>query len=124
MNPEEMAKAIRKELNAFAKIESRELKTITTKAAAVGVKELKTTSPKRSGFYREHWTRKTTVNKSDRTGIVIHNKARYNITHLLEDGHEGVAHGMRYGRVRAIPHIKKAEDKVVDYIEKEIGKRL
>lgn len=124
MKKDFVAKEIRIELDKFAKVEATELKSIVKKAASMGVKKLKKTSPKKTGAYRKGWTQRTDINKASRTSIVIHNKDRYNITMLLEKGHVGIAHGKRFGTVKAIPHIAPVEQEVYDYIDKETNKRL
>ena len=73
------------------------------------VKNLKKTSPKKTGDYRKGWSKKKVGN-----AIVIHNKTNYQLTHLLENGHAKVGGG----RVAARVHIKPAEEKAIkDFIE-------
>lgn len=67
------------------------------------VKELKVTSPKKSGEYAKSWKYKV---KGTITGskLIVHN-SRYQLTHLLENGHltqDGVS------RTKPNPHIKIA----------------
>ena len=73
--------------------------------------ELRQTSPRRTGAYAKGWDTRTTqdpINKA--LTVTVYNKAKPRLTHLLENGHAKV----NGGRVRAIPHIKPAEDKAVD----------
>lgn len=82
------------------------------------VKELKATSPKRSGKYAKGWKSKI---EKERLGdrLVVYNKVYY-LTHLLENGHAKVGGG----HVDGIPHIKpaqtKAEKKAIDLIKESI----
>ena len=84
------------------------------------VKNLKETSPKRKsggGDYAKGWRITTIKGKK-----IIHNKTRYQLTHLLENGHAKI----NGGRVQGKPHIKPAEEKAikeyVDEVEKVIKK--
>lgn len=79
------------------------------KVAKETVKDLKLTSPKKTGDYRKGWTTKKVG-----TAQVIHNKTEYRLTHLLEKGHAKRGGG----RVQAYPHIAPAEDRAIrDYLE-------
>ena len=71
--------------------------------------ELKATSPKHTGKYKDGW--KVTVNgrKRGNKSVVVHNE-QYRLTHLLEDGHAKRGGG----RVSAYPHIANAEKKYID----------
>lgn len=83
------------------------------------VKQLKQTSPIRTGDYAKGWTQKV---EKERLGskLTVYNKTRYQLTHLLEKGHAKVGGGF----VSGIPHIKpaqdKAEKKAVDLIKEGI----
>ena len=82
-----------------------------------GVQELKQTSPRRKGGgrYARGWTYKKTKN-----GYVIHNKTDYQLTHLLENGHDIVRGGKKVGHSPAIPHIGPVEE----WVNEEAVKRL
>ena len=83
--------------------------------AKEGVAKLKNTSPKRTGEYARGWGQ--TKNKDS---IVIHNKKRGSLTHLLEKGHAK----RNGGRVAPIKHIQPVDDfikkELVDRIENEL----
>ena len=53
------------------------------------VKELKQTSPNRTGDYAKGWAKKV---EKERLGsrLIVYNKTRYQLTHLLEKGHVGL----------------------------------
>ena len=91
----------------------KELVDETTKEAA---KELKSTSPKRTGAYKKSWS-STNIKTGARSKTnTVHNKKRYQLTHLLEKGHVG-----RDGkRVRAIPHIAPVEEKTIKKFERKV----
>lgn len=86
--------------------------------AKEGAEKLRQTSPKRRGGrgkYARGWTYKKTKN-----GFVIHNKTDYQLTHLLENGHDIVRAGKKVGHSPAIPHIGPVEE----WVNEEAVKRL
>lgn len=64
-----------------------------------------------SGKYRKGWRVKKVGKK-----FVVHNATRYQVTHLLENGHAT----RRGGRTRAFPHISPVDD----WVSKELPKRI
>lgn len=78
-----------------------------------GVRQLKATSPRRTGDYASGWT--TTKQAG---ALVIHNAKRGSLTHLLENGH-ALRSG---GRTQAFPHIAPVEQSVIAEFEKEVEK--
>lgn len=102
-------------LGEFAQEVDDILITQEKKEAAAVAKDLRNTSPKMTGKYAKSWTYKKTE-----TGFIVYNKQGWK-THLLENGHL-TANGTK--RVRAIKHIKPAEEKgikeLIDNIKKEI----
>lgn len=86
--------------------------------AKEGAEKLRQTSPKRRGGrgkYAGGWTYKKT-----KTGFIIHNKTDYQLTHLLENGHDIVRAGKKVGHSPAIPHIGPVEE----WVNEEAVKRL
>jgi hypothetical protein len=83
---------------------SATLKEVATETAS----ELRATSPGDFGPYARSWdVKKQKGGKS----YVVYNKEHYRLTHLLEKGHKSAnQYGSDYGRVKAYPHIKKAEE--------------
>lgn len=83
--------------------------------AKEGIAKLKNTSPKRTGQYAKGWGQ---TKRKDT--IIIHNKKRGSLTHLLEKGHAKRGGG----RVKPIKHIEPVEEfiqkELVDRIEKEL----
>ncbi len=69
------------------------------------VKILKDSSPKDTGGYAKGWR----ISKVG-TAQVIHNKTKYQLTHLLEHGHVKVGGGRVGGKV----HIRPAEEKAIE----------
>lgn len=86
------------------------------KVAKKTVSNLKKNSPKRKksgGEYAKGW--RITIIKGKR---IIHNKTKYQLTHLLENGHAKV----NGGRVPGKPHIKPAEEQAIKEYVSEVEK--
>lgn len=54
----------------------------------------------------------------------IHSPKHYQLTHLLEYGHEVKAHGKTYGKTQARPHWRDAEAKAIKKLEDELKKAV
>ena len=83
------------------------------------VKQLKATSPKHCGRYAEGWGRK----RDKAHKVVVYNK-RYQLTHLLENGHNIVKKGKVVGFAPARVHIKPVEEMVQEEFPIQIEKML
>lgn len=81
------------------------LEEIKKMSAESVVDMLKQGSPKLTGAYAKGW-RVTKIG----TAQVIHNKTKYQLTHLLEHGHVKAGGG----RVGAKVHIRPAEEKAIE----------
>ncbi|WP_051353811.1 HK97 gp10 family phage protein [Atopobium fossor] len=65
-------------------------------------------TPAMTGKYAAGWSA-TTEEVDGHIKVVVHNKKKPGLTHLLEKGHEKFIHGRDTGtRVRAYPHIEPA----------------
>ena len=97
------------------------MKDTIKKEGKEAVKELRATSPHRTGKYAKGWTSKVTLDSSAKTEVVVHNKTEYRLAHLLENGHAMVTKGGRtVGFVQGQPHIKKVEEKATAELEAKI----
>lgn len=123
INPDDMGRAIGDILQTF----NHSVVTITDEAAIdaakKAVKELKAKSPKRSGKYARGWTYK----KEKSGSCIVYNKARPQLTHLLEHGHPVKGRGkVASGSARAFPHIADAEQTAektfITYLTQKIQK--
>lgn len=119
---------VNKILNAYAKDISRDVITDAEIVAKQGATELKNTTGTykvRSGKYNRGWRVRTDKLKNGGESI-IYNATDYQLTHLLEHGHDIVGRdGTKKGRARAFVHIKPVEQKCIEeyerLIEKDIG---
>lgn len=93
----------------------------TVLAGKNAVKELRKTSPRKSGKYAKGWTIKTDKKPFGQVVVTLYNKLPH-LPHLLEYGHAKV----NGGRVDGIPHIwpaaKHAEESLLEAAE-EAAKR-
>jgi len=85
----------------------------TAKALA---KDLRETSPKKTGEYAKGWTHRKEAPGNYR----VYNKKKPQLTHLLEHGHAKAGGG----RVEGIPHIKPARDRHIPQFEKKVRQIL
>lgn len=117
------ATALQSEINGILSEIPHSVETALDKAAdkvsKEAIQKLKGSSPRgagKGGHYADAWTRK----KDSAKKVTVHNK-QYQLTHLLENGHEIVVHGHATGkRTRAIKHIKPVEEWVQEEFEKEL----
>lgn len=77
--------------------------------AKEAIRELKAKSPKKTGGYAKGWTKKTEKKYGDVSTVIIYNKNKPGLTHLLEHGHAKRGGG----RVDGIPHIRPVEEKII-----------
>lgn len=106
-------------LNNYVKLVSKDADNAAEETAKATANHLKHTSPHLSGSYAKGW-------RADKKygAWVVHNKTDYQLTHLLENGHDVVAWGKKVGHVKAYPHIKEAEDLAKDYFEQLLKEKI
>lgn len=103
---------------------SEEVQKVTDEAIRKTVKDavemLREKSPQASGRYAKGWTAKSTGTWSR----VVYNKADYQLTHLLENGHVVKNQYGTWGRVDGIKHIKPVEEWAGDELQIRISRGL
>lgn len=119
IRPEQLAETIQKELDDFEDDTIESVKKAVQEAADTAVKDLKATSPKRTGKYAKSWTQKKVKDNSAGKEIVVHAR-RYQLTHLLENGHAKRGGG----RVAPRVHIRPVEEKISDDLEKTLERKI
>ena len=113
-----LAAEITKQLEVYTTEVEKKVKRAENKATTSAANELKQTSPRRSTsekHYADGWGKKRTEE-----GIVVYNKTKPGLTHLLEKGHAKVSGG----RVEGIPHIRPAEQKAIREFEEAVEKAI
>lgn len=83
--------------------------------AKEGIAQLKGKSPKRTGEYAKGWGQSK---RND--SIVIHNRTKPGLTHLLEKGHAK----RNGGRVGPVKHIEPVEEWIKDELVKRVENEL
>ena len=99
-----LAREIAETLSNYSDEVAEKVRSAADEVATLGVKQLKITSPKRTGGYAKGWTVKTAGSAK-----IIHNRTSYQLTHLLEHGHAKAGGG----RVSGKPHIGPTEEMVI-----------
>ena len=90
---------------------------IINRIAKESVSRIQSASPRKSGVYAKGWKAKRIKSESGRVEILIHQSKKYQLTHLLENGH---AKRGGTGRVEGIAHIHPTES----WIDKELEREL
>ena len=107
---DDLASTIAKELTEYSQVVTDGLKKDIRTVAKECAKEIKINSPKDTGEYAKSWGTKVLYEGTDDIRISVYNKKHYQLTHLLEYGHElKSASGKTLGTVGAKPHIRPAE---------------
>lgn len=88
------------------------VKSAVDKAATQCRKDIQAGAPVRTGRYKAGWSTKKVSETTTSKTVTVYNKDRYQIAHLLENGHAKRGGG----RVKAYPHIKPAEEAATDYL--------
>lgn len=115
-----LSKEIEKELTEYSKEVTENIKKAVNKRTREGVEELKKNSPNMTGDYSTGWRSRTEYEDARKRVKRIYNKTDYQIEHLLEDGHKNGPGGAWGPDVKAIPHIRKVEEKVIEELEKDV----
>ena len=123
INVDQLSSTIMNELEIYSKSVLEGMDEAGDKVSKEAVKQLRTTSPKKSGKYAKSWTVKKQKLYGKPTTYTIHAKApHYRLAHLLEYGHAKAGGG----RVSGKPHIRPVEEQVIsDYmraVEEAIGR--
>lgn len=119
MKVDQMTKAIMKELTSWSQDVADATKDECEKVGKETADTLKVTSPKRTGRYARGWRSKTSFEDKSNIRVTVYN-VRYQLTHLLENGHAKV----NGGRVSGIPHIAPAEEQAKKSLEEKVKVRL
>lgn len=120
-----LAAEIERELTLFSKEVVEKVNISSERVGKAAVEKLKQTSPRRpppvGGKYAKSWTISTEKAFGQPDRRIIHVKApHYRLTHLLEYGHAKVGGG----RVEGKPHIRPAEEMVIQEFLAEVEEAI
>lgn len=100
------------------KQDKAQLKKDVRKAAKVTEQQLHSTSPRRTGRYAAGWTTSVTEDSDGHIKASVHNSTDWQLTHLLEKGHEQFFMGNDMGhRYPGRKHIEPAYEAGADYLK-------
>lgn len=111
-----LADAVAESLQEYNDEVCAEVKEAVKEISKECLSEIKANSPKNQGKYKKGWRLKVEYDRKNDTRVTIHNKTRYQLTHLLEHGHAKAGGG----RVEGKPHISPAEKRATEKLLKRI----
>lgn len=118
---DQLAAEIAKGLAEYSQDVVEKVNISSEKIGKEAVKQLKQTSPKKTGEYAKSWTMKTEPEVGQPHKRIVHVKApHYRLAHLLEYGHAKVGGG----RVEGRPHIGPAEEEVIREFTREVEEAI
>lgn len=116
INLPELSATIERELSAYSEEVAAQLKEDIKDAAREMVNELLRTSPNDTGEYARGWASRVEHESDEDIRVVVYNKTRPSLTHLLENGHAKV----NGKRTEAQPHIRPAADRAGKRLEQKV----
>lgn len=123
----DLTKEINKILTDYCKDVDTSVIEVEAEVASDAVKKLKQTSPKKKkGKKTGHYAKSWDIDKRSKTNYaetIIYNRD-YQLTHLLENGHDIIRNGKVVGHADPQPHIKPVEEWVQDEMVKRLEKKL
>lgn len=117
---DEMADEINGLLEEYSDMATDEMKSAVQKSAKFVKEEISQGAPRQTGAYAGSWASKKTQEDSSSVQYTVYSKNKYQLAHLLENGH-ALRNG---GRAKAYPHIAPAEEAGETYLENLIEEAL
>lgn len=118
---ESLAIQLNKILDEYADKLDDTIEKEITDVAKETAKDLKSSSPKRTGAYARDWAVKKTKSKY---GKIVYNRKHYQLTHLLNNGHVVRNKYGTYGRVNGDNHIGEAEQRAIEKLVNNLERKL
>ena len=120
IKPEQLAAEVMKGLEEYKDLAVDVMKKEIQETGKSVKQQISQTAPRKSGRYAKSWAVKKVKETSSSLDVVVRSRNRYQLTHLLENGHAKRGGG----RVRAIPHIGPAEEMGIKQLEERIERAL
>lgn len=117
---DELASAINEGLQEYATLAAAGVKGAVRKSAKTVKEQIEAGAPARTGHYKSSWVAIKQEESSQSLQMVVHSKDRYQLAHLLENGHAKRGGGRVAGR----PHIAPAEQMGEELLQSLIEKAL
>lgn len=119
-----LAEAVMKELETYDARATVAAKQAVEKVAEDCRRDIMASAPQESGKYAKSWKKKLAYSSANEIRYTIYS-TKYQLTHLLEYGHEKWLWGeYTGGRVSGKPHIRPAEARAEESLIKELKKSL
>lgn len=117
---DQMAGELMKIMDDVRETSADELKKSIRQAGKDIASEIKQTAPRETGKYASSWRSSVVSEGAESIQVTVYSPNRYQIAHLLEHGHAK----RNGGRVRAIPHIEPAEEKIMGQMESDLKRSI
>lgn len=115
MNDNDLYDIIKKQFQTYTDDVVKDIKKSARKISLNALHEVSQKSPQKTGEYSKNWGRNF-IEKDDGIYIMVHQKKKPTLTHLLEKGHKS-----RNGsKVAGIEHIAPVEEKANEEFSKKI----
>lgn len=111
----ELASAVAKELSTYNQEITDGIKEAVREVAKETTREIQQNAPTNTGKYKKGWKIKDVFENSEDIKLVVHNKNKPQLTHLLENPHV-ISNGTKrvFGMSKPRPHISKAEQNATE----------
>ena len=119
IKPDQLVDEIMKGLDEYKDLSTEAMKEAVTEVARNVKKNIQAKAPVKTGRYKKSWKTKKTEENNERLVCTVY-AGRYQLTHLLENGHAKRGGG----RVEGIPHIHPAEQAGNKELVAKISKAL
>lgn len=116
----QLASEIMNALKEYKEVTDDVVKQAVNTVSEETKKMIQSASPTDSGGYKKGWTAKKMKDSASKTEVVVYNRSKPGLTHLLEKGHAKRGGG----RVEAKVHIAPAESYAISQLEDKIVKGL